>query len=171
MSSTLSQVNVNVPFDGRRLLLQANISTGVACLLLILLFLQDQTEAKRIQYMLLLIVTSSLCVLSVYFWTHYNFTKRNVLSINSDFISWVNKHKSVRVKWSFIRTVNIVDLSRKVGRSKYVVYDFVLDARESKLPSPMTLYAKDYKISHPELLELIEQAAKKYNFQVILDRI
>jgi len=25
----------------------------------------------------------------------------------------------------------------------------------------MTLYASDYQISHPELLELIEQAAKK----------
>lgn len=171
MSSTLSQVNVNVPFDGRRLLLQANISSVVACFLLIFLLLQNQPDVKPIQYMLLIIATSALCVLSVYFWTRYNFTKRSMLSINSDFISWVNKHKNARVKWSFIRTVNIVDLSKKLGRSKYVVYDFVLDARESRLPSPMTLYARDYKISHPELLELIEQAAKKYNFQVILERI
>jgi len=171
MHSAISQVNVNVPFDGRRILLQAIISTLVACILLVLLFMQNQAEARPILYMLLLISALVVCVLSVYFWSSYNLTKRSMLSINAEFISWVNKHKNARVKWSFIRTVNIVDLSKKLGRSKYVVYDFVLDARESKMPSPMTLYARDYKISHPELLELIEQAAKTYNFQVILERI
>jgi hypothetical protein len=135
------------------------------------LYLHNEPAGKPYQFIFHLTATSFLSVFCVYLWTGYIRAKRSVLSINSEFISWVNKHKSAQVKWAFIRAVNIVDLSKKVGRSKYVVYDFVLDARETRLPSPMTLYASDYQISHPELLELIEQAAKKYNFQVILDRM
>jgi hypothetical protein len=171
MTSTLSQVNVNVPFNGRHILLKAGISTSITMFSIILLYLQNEPTAKPYQFIFQLIASSFMSVFSIYLWTGYIRTKRSILSINSDFIAWVNKHKNVRVKWSFIREVNIVDLSKKVGRSKYVVYDFVLDAQETKLPSPMTLYASDYQISHPELLELIEQAAKKYNFQVILDRM
>ncbi|MFQ3207180.1 MAG: hypothetical protein ACI9IT_001330 [Glaciecola sp.] len=171
MTSALSQVNVNVPFNGRHILLKAGISSIITVFSIVLLYLQNDPAAKPNQFIFHLIASSFLAVFSVYLWTGYIRTKRNILSINSDFIAWVNKHKNARVKWSFIREVNIVDLSKKVGRSKYVVYDFVLDAQETKLPSPMTLYASDYEISQPELLELIEQAAKKYNFQVILDRM
>lgn len=171
MTSTLSQINVTVPSNGRHILLKAGISTSIAMILVILLYLHNEPVVKPYEFIFHLSVTSVLFVFSVYLWTGYIRAKRNVLSINSEFISWVNKHKSAQVKWAFIRKVNIVDLSKKVGRSKYVVYDFVLDAQETRSPSPMTLYASDYQISHSELLELIEQAAKKYNFQVILDRM
>lgn len=171
MTSALSQVNVNVPFNGRHILLKAGISTIITVFSIILLYLQNEPTAKPYQFIFHLMASSSMSVFSVYLWTGYIVAKRSMLSINSDFIAWVNRYKNARVKWSFIREVNIVDLSKQVGRSKYVVYDFVLDAQETELPSPMTLYASDYQISHPELLELIEQAAKKYNFQVILDRM
>ena len=171
MSNKLADINVNVPFDGRRILFKAIFCTAVEAYLLLLLFLQNAPSDKAYQFILHIIAIVVIALFSIYFWTCYIRTQRSILSINSDYISWVNQHRNARVKWSFIREVNIVDLSRTVGRSKHIVYDFVLDARESKLPSPMTLYAKDYRISHPELLELIEQAAKKFNFQVILDRI
>jgi hypothetical protein len=171
MTSFFSQVNVNVPFNARHILLRASISSVITVFSIILLYLQNDLVANPYQFIFQIVASSFLSVFSVYLWTGYIRTKRNILSINSDFIAWVNKYKNARVKWSFIREVNIVDLSKKVGRSKYVVYDFVLDAQETKLSSPMTLYVSDYEISQPELLELIEQAAKKYNFQVILDRM
>ncbi|PKI01080.1 hypothetical protein [Glaciecola sp. 33A] len=171
MTSRLAQVNVNVPFNGRHILLKASINTvATLCFIVLLSFINEPT-VKPYEFIFLLIAASVLSVFTVYLWTCHVRAKRSILRINSDFIAWVNKHKNVRVKWSFIREVNIVDLSKKGGRSKYVVYDFVLDAQGSKLPSPMSLYPSDYQISHPELLELIEQAAKKYNFQVILDRM
>jgi hypothetical protein len=171
MTSTFPQVNVNVPFNGRHLLLKAGVSTTITILSIVILYLHNEPTTESYQFTLHMITSAFLSVFSIYLWTRYTRAKRCILSINSDFIAWVNEYKNARVKWSFISVVNIVDLSKKVGRSKYLVYDFVLDAQETKLPSPMTLYASDYQISHPELLELIEQAAKKYNFQVILDRI
>lgn len=171
MTSKLDQVNVNVPFNGRHILLKASINTVVTLCLIVLLFLINEPAVEPYEFIFLLIAASVLSVFSVYLWTCHVRAKRSILSINSDFIAWVNKHKNVRVKWSFIREVTIVDLSKKVGRSKYVVYDFVLNSQGSELPNPMSLYPSDYQISHPELLELIEQAAKKYNFQVILDRM
>ncbi len=171
MSSNVTPVNVSVPFNDKRLLLKALSCSVILLSFLCLLVLLKTPESSPYKLTGFTIAIAFLGLFSVYYWTSYLHSKRNYLHINENRISWVNKYQKASVKWSFIREVNIVDLSQKFGRSKYVVYDFVLDARESALPSPMTLYAIDYQITHPELLELIEQAAKKYNFQVILERI
>jgi hypothetical protein len=170
MSSSLPSININVPFNGKYFLLKAIVCSASLFTLLVLLSLVWKSESSPYEFAGFIISVTILAVFSAHFCSRYIGSKRHFLNINEEQISWVNQHKKAKVNWSFITEVNIVDLSEKVGRSKYVVYDFVLDARESMLPSPMTLYAVDYQISHPELLELIEQAAKHYSFKVILNR-
>jgi len=91
MTSKLAQVNVNVPFNGRHILLKASINTVVTLCLIVLLFLINEPAVEPYEFIFLLIAASVLSVFSVYLWTCHVRAKGSILSINSDFIAWVNK--------------------------------------------------------------------------------
>ena len=170
MENSLSNINLKVPYNSQPILVKALLTTLLCALFGVLSWLDYEAIKLSFRFVLLAIICSVFFAICCVYWMKFFFTRRHLLTINAERITWVNQYKKASVKWSFVREVNIVDLG-KAGRSKLIVYDFTLDARESRLPSPVSLYAIDYHISHPQLLEVIEQASKEHNFQVILDRM
>ena len=170
MENRLSNINLKVPFNSRPILIKALLTTVLCALFGVVAWFDYEAIKLSFRFILLAIICAVFFAITCVYWLKYLFNRRHFLRIDAERISWVNNYKNASVKWSFVREVNIVDLG-KAGRSKLIVYDFTLDARESRLPSPVSLYAIDYHISHPQLLEVIEQASKEYNFQVILDRM
>ena len=170
MENRLSDINIKVPYNSQPILIKALLTTLLCALFGVLAWFDYEAIKLSFRFVLLAIICSVFFAICCVYWLKLLFTRRNSLSIDAERITWVNDYKKASVKWSFIREVNIIELA-KAGRSKATVYDFTLDARESSLPSPVSLYAIDYHISHPQLLEVIEQAGKEHNFQVILDRM
>mgnify|MGYP000323573601 FL=1 len=160
-------VDITVSATATRALKKAIVFT-LFCLFSLIVF--GEYNSVNVDTLKIKLVKASLplfWVVTIYYWYQYVQVRKYRLVITDYSIAWGSDKNASSIDWSSIHSISIIDLS-EISRQSGLVYEFTNKSYKTRLDKPLTLFDKDYAISHEKLLDIFQWQTKQYNFMLEL---
>ncbi len=158
-----STIDITASATASRALWRAIVLT-LFCLFSLIVFGEyNSANVDPVKIKLVKAILPLFWLVTIYYWYQHAQMKKYKLAITDQKIAWGSDKNASSIDWSSIHTISIIDLS-EISRQSGIVYEFTNKNYESRLDKPLTLYDKDYAISHQKLLDTFQWQAQQHNF-------